>query len=173
MTSITRRKMIQTGVALALPTGVMAGGVDVSGENVSGVSRDPMAVEHSNPPPQHARNKEGVKIQYLEIVTPEMDALCRQYSKIYGVEFSKPNLSFGNARTARLESGGMIGIRKPMRDSETPVVRPYLLVENIKTAVAAAVETGGKVAMAPMAIPEHGMFAIVIHGGIECGFWQN
>ena len=173
MTNITRRRLIETGVALALPAGAMAAGINVSEENESGLSCDPIAVGHFNPRPRHAPKEEGVKIHYLEIVTPEMDALCRQYSEIYGVEFSKPNISFGNARTAELESGGMIGIRKPLRDSETPVVRPYLLVENIKKAVAAAVESGGKVAMPPMEIPEQGMFAIVIHGGIECGFWQN
>ena len=60
-----------------------------------------------------------------------------------------------------------------MRETETPVVLPYVLVDDIKAAVKAATEAGAKVAMPPMEIPNHGMFAIVIHGGIDCGFWQN
>lgn len=114
-----------------------------------------------------------MKVQYLEIVTPEVDALCRQYSEIYGVTFGDPDASLGGARTAKLEGGGMIGIRGPLRDTETPVVRPYMLVDDIKGAVESAEKAGAEVAIPPMEIPKHGMFAIVIHGGIECGFWQN
>ena len=113
-----------------------------------------------------------MKIQYLEIVTPEADALCRQYAATQGITFSEPNASFGGARTAKLEDGGMLGIRGPLRDTEMPVVRPYMLVDDIKAAVPAAAEAGAEIAMPPTAIPEHGMFAIVIHGGIDCGFWQ-
>ena len=114
-----------------------------------------------------------MKVEYLEIVTPEVDAMCQQYATIYDIEFSEPIANFGGARTAKLDGGGMLGIRGPLRETETPVVRPYLLVDDIKAAVAAAAEAGAEVAMPPMQIPEYGMFAIVIHGGIECGFWQN
>ncbi len=114
-----------------------------------------------------------MKVQYLEIVTPEFDAMCLQYSTIYGISFSEPDANFGGARTAKLEGGGLIGVRGPLRDTETPVVRPYMLVDDIDSAVKSAVEAGAEVAMPPMEIPGHGMFAIVIHGGIECGFWKN
>ena len=114
-----------------------------------------------------------MKVQYLEIVSPEVDALCRQYSTIYDITFSEPDANFGGARTAKLHGGGLIGIRGPLRDTETPVVRPYVLVDDIKSAVESAAEAGAEIAMPPMEIPEHGKFAIVIHGGIECGFWQN
>ncbi len=113
-----------------------------------------------------------MKVQYLEIVTPEVDALCRQYSTIYGATFSEPDANFGGARTAKLDGGGKIGIRGPLRETETPVVRPYMLVDDIKSAVESAADSGAEIAMPPMEIPGHGMFAIVIHGGIECGFWQ-
>ncbi len=46
-----------------------------------------------------------MKIQYLEIVTPEVDALCRQYSTIHGITFSEPDANFGGARTAKLDGG--------------------------------------------------------------------
>lgn len=114
-----------------------------------------------------------MKVQYLEIVTTDADALCEQYSKAHGVQFKDPNPSFGGARTAEFADGGMLGIRGPMRDTEKPVVRPYLLVDDIAAAVGAAKEAGAEVAMGPTPIPGQGQFAIVIHGGIDCGFWQN
>ena len=113
-----------------------------------------------------------MKVHYLEIVTPEVDALCDQYSKTNGVTFSQPDANLGGARTAKLDGGGLLGIRGPLRDSETPVVRPYVLVDDIKASVKAAAEAGAKIALPPMEIPEHGTCAIVIHGGIECGLWQ-
>ena len=167
VTKLNRRKMLTAGVALALPSGIVALGAEHKCETekrFTALDESP-SLGSDREKNRAIPSEEGIIIQYLEIVTPEIDALCRQYSEIYGVKFSKPNASFGNARTAKL--------KKPLRDSETPVVRPYLLVEDIKSAVAAAAEAGGKIAMPPMEIPEHGMFAIVIHGGIECGFWQN
>ena len=114
-----------------------------------------------------------MKIQYLEIVTTEVDGMCRQYSAIYDISFSEPNDNFGGARHAKLDGGGLLGIRGPRRDTETPVVRPYVLVDDIEAAVESAKKAGAEIAMPPMEIPEHGMFAIVIHGGIDCGFWQH
>jgi predicted enzyme related to lactoylglutathione lyase len=67
----------------------------------------------------------------------------------------------------------MVGVRAPMSESEEPVVRPYWLVDNIESAVAAAVEAGGEVAHPPMEIPGHGTFAIYIKGGIQHGLWQR
>ena len=114
-----------------------------------------------------------MKVEYLEIVTPEVDALCKQYATIYDITFGEPDPNFGGARKAKLDGGGWVGIRGPLRETETPVVRPYVLVKDINAAVKASTEAGAKVAMPPMQIPGNGMFAIVIHGGIECGFWQN
>ncbi len=113
-----------------------------------------------------------MKIQYLEIVTPEVDALCVQYSAVHGMTFSEPDANLGGARTAKLRDGGLLGIRGPMHDQETPVVRPYVLVDDIKAAVDAAAEAGAVVALPPMELPGHGTCAIVIQGGIDCGFWQ-
>jgi len=66
----------------------------------------------------------------------------------------------------------MLGIRPPLRDTETPVVRPYVLVDDISAAVSAATEAGAEIAITPMEIAGYGQFAIVIHGGIESGLWQ-
>lgn len=175
MPELNRRNVLRTGIALAIPpgmatliTGCSSSGNDTSQQAKPNENPEP-ATQESTPP----KREKQMKIQYLEIVTPEVESLCRQYSLIYNVTFSEPDASLGNARTAKLDDGGLIGIRGPLRDTETPVVRPYVLVEDIKSAVKSATEAGAKIAMPPMEIPKHGMFAIVIHGGIECGFWQN
>ena len=63
----------------------------------------------------------------------------------------------GNARTAALANGGKIGVRGPMHEIEEPVVRPYLLVDDIEAAAE---------------LPSQGTFAIYIQGGIHHGLWQ-
>jgi len=114
-----------------------------------------------------------MQIQYLEIVTPEVDAICATYAAANGLEFGEPDPGFGNARKASLPDGSMVGVRAPMRADEDPVVRPYWLVEDIQAAIAAAEASGAQIAMRPMEIPGHGMFAIYITGGVDHGLWQN
>jgi len=114
-----------------------------------------------------------VKIHFLEIVTPDVDGACALYSMMYGVTFGDANQDLGGARTADLDGGGMLGIRAPLRDTETPVVRPYVLVDDINAAVSAAADAGAEIAMTPTEIAGYGQFAIVIHGGIESGLWQT
>ncbi len=114
-----------------------------------------------------------MQIYYLEIVTKEVDAVCATYSAANGVEFGEPDAGLGNARTAAMPGGGLVGVRAPMHEAEEPVVRPYWLVDEIEAAVAAAVKAGGEVAHPPMEIPGHGTFAIYIQGGIHHGLWQR
>ncbi len=113
-----------------------------------------------------------MKIQYLEIVTPEVDAVCSAFEAQHGVDFSAPEAALGHARTAPLAGGGTLGVRAPMHEAEEPVVRPYRLVEDIEGAVAAAVASGAEIAHPPLEIPGHGTFAIYIQGGIHHGLWQ-
>lgn len=114
----------------------------------------------------------ALAVGYLEIVTPEVEATCQTYERLHGVKFGEPNARLGNARTARLPSGGLLGIRASLRASETPVVRPYLLVDDIEASVARAADSGAQIALPPMKIPGHGMCSIFIQGGIEHGLWQ-
>lgn len=114
-----------------------------------------------------------MQVQYLEIVTPEVDQTCAALAAQHGVTFSAPEPGLGNARVAALSDGGRIGVRAPMRDDEAPVVRPYLLVDDIEAASAAAEAEGAVFAMRAMEIPGQGTFAIYILGGIEHGIWQN
>jgi len=113
-----------------------------------------------------------MKIQYLEIVTKEMDSVCAAYASAHNVQFGEPDAGLGNARTATLAGGGLVGVRAPLRETEEPVVRPYWLVDDINVAVAAAVQAGGKLAVPPMEIPGHGSFAIYLQGGNDHGLWQ-
>lgn len=113
-----------------------------------------------------------MQIYYLEIVTDEVDAVCASCAAANGVQFGKPEAGLGNARTASLVGGGLVGVRAPLHESEKPVIRPYWLVEDIDAALDAAVEAGGEIAHPPLEIPGKGTFAIYIHGGVHHGFWQ-
>ena len=110
--------------------------------------------------------------QYLEIVTPDVDAVCAAYSAMCDTPFGEAVAELGNARTAELKGGGRVGVRAPMADHEEPTVRPYWLVDDCEAALAAAVEAGGEVAHPPLRIPGQGMFAIYLHGGTQHGLWQ-
>ena len=107
-----------------------------------------------------------MRIYYLEIVTKDVDAVCAVYAAANGLEFGDADAALGNARTAALSGGGLVGVRAPLRESEEPVVRPYWLVDDIESAVAAAADAGAKVALPPMKIPGHGTCAIYIEGGV-------
>lgn len=115
----------------------------------------------------------ATQIHYLEIVTKEVDSVCAVYAAANGLQFGDPVAGFGNARTAALPGGGMVGVRAPMRETEEPVVRPYWLVDDIESAVAAAADAGCEIAHPPMEIPGRGTFAIYIKGGIDHGLWQR
>ncbi len=121
---------------------------------------------------QESEAEEAMQVHYLEIVTPDVKATCDALEKLHGVSFSAPEAGLGNARTAALESGGMIGVRAPMHEAEEPVVRPYILVDDIEAAVEAAQAAGGEIALPPTEIPGHGKFAIYMQGGIQHGLWQ-
>jgi len=113
-----------------------------------------------------------MQIQYLEIVTPDVDSVCLNYEAIHGINFSSGEPGLGNARTAQFTNGGMIGVRAPMSETEEPIVRPYLLVDDIEAAITKAEESGGEVAHPPLEIPGHGKFAIYMMGGNNHGLWQ-
>lgn len=113
-----------------------------------------------------------MQIHYLEIVTREVDSVCSAYAAANDVQFGEPDSRLGNARTAPLPGGGLVGVRAPLRETEDPVVRPYWLVDDIEAAVAAAIQAGGELAVSPMEIPGHGTFAIYLQGGIDHGLWR-
>ncbi|MBN1274584.1 MAG: hydroxylase [Candidatus Aminicenantes bacterium] len=113
-----------------------------------------------------------MQIHYLEIVTTDVETVCNLYSRMHGVTFGDADQNLGGARMAHLANGATLGIRAPMHDGEKPVIRPYILVEDIQETVMAAADFGAKIAVPPMEIPGRGKCAIVIQGEIETGLWQ-
>ena len=113
-----------------------------------------------------------MQIHYLEIVTHDFDAVCAMYESVHAVQFGAAVQALGNARTALLKDGSTIGIRLPMSETEQPIVRPYLLVDDIDRAVANIAASGGEIAHPPLEIPGHGKFAIYLLGGNNHGLWQ-
>ena len=115
----------------------------------------------------------GMLVQYLEVVSSDVDATCSTLSKVHGVTFGEPDAMLGNARLATLKGGGMIGVRASMAEHDVPIVRPYVLVEDIEAAVKATEAAGGEFAMRATEIPGHGKFAIYFLGGTQFGLWEK
>jgi predicted enzyme related to lactoylglutathione lyase len=113
-----------------------------------------------------------MRIHYLEIVANDVEAVCAAFLASNNVRFGDPVAELGNARTAQAEEGYIVGVRAPMHEAEEPVVRPYWLVDEIESALAAVVEAGGEVAHPPLEIPGRGRFAIYVLGGAHYGLWQ-
>lgn len=125
------------------------------------------------PEAQASKKENAMLVQYLEIVTADVDATCSTLEKLHGVSFGEPEAALGNARTATLKGGGRIGVRAPMREDEDPVVRPYVLVDDIEAAVKAAEAAGGEFAMYATEVPGLCKFAIYFQGGIQYGLWEH
>lgn len=174
MLRVNRRNILRLSLAsLAIPVSriIELGFARAPG---SGASFEEASLKsQTNVQVQSAEEESGMKIQYLEIVTTNVDEACVLYSKMHDVTFDDADPNLGGARTAALKDGGMLGIRGPLRTTEKPVVRPYLLVRDIKASVAAAADAGAEIAMPPTPITGRGQFAIVIQGGIESGLWQS
>ena len=173
MARIHRRNVLQAGAALlALPSTTIL--------NLGCTPNHTSATRGAERPLENAPNKTKnntfmetvMHIQYLEIVTTDLETACTLYSKMHRVTFSDPDQNLGGARTARLANGGTLGVRAPMHNAEKPVVRPYILVKDIEATVAAAADCGAVIAVPPMEIAGHGTCAIVIQDGIESGLWQ-
>ena len=116
--------------------------------------------------------EEAMQVHHLEIVTPDVDATCAAMEKLHGVNFSAPEAGLGNARTATQVGGGLIGVRAPMHEAEEPLVRPYVLLDDIAAAAEAAQAAGGEMALPPTEFPGHGKCAIYILDGVQHGPWQ-
>ena len=119
MADISRRNLIQASTLLAAPPVLLTllAGCSPTPNSEADTSQTPT-------PPQDAEdaksdrqsekqstNGAAMKVHYLEIVSPEADALCAQYATIHGVTFAESDPNLGGARTAVLDNGGMIDIR--------------------------------------------------------------
>lgn len=113
-----------------------------------------------------------MKVHYLEIVSPDVDAVCLAYEAAHKTSFGAPDSALGGARTGVMVDGSIVGVRGPLQDSEKPVVRPYWLVDDIQQALAAVISKGGEVAHPPFELAGKGTFAIYKLGSVEHGLWQ-
>jgi predicted enzyme related to lactoylglutathione lyase len=120
----------------------------------------------------HTHPEAIMDVYYLEIVTPDVDATCALYAEMYSMTFSDADPSLGGAHTTRLANDRLLGVRAPMNEAERPVTRPYILVDDIEAALAAAGRAGAEITVPPMSIPGHGTCAIIYQSGIESGLWQ-
>ncbi|MEL7107685.1 MAG: hydroxylase [Pseudomonadota bacterium] len=112
-------------------------------------------------------------VQYLEIVTEDVDATIATLASVHGVEFGESVPLLGNARVAELSNGARLGVRAPLSPDEgAPLVRPYLRVDDIEAAITAAQAAGAEFAMLATEIPGQGTFAIYFLGGIQYGLWE-
>ncbi len=173
MRNKNRRDILCFGSAsLAFPVlaGPVVGGTPAEGET-TGNTKDAAGTISSDDTGAIAVGA-PTKIQYLEIVSPEVDAICKTYEQMHGLKFGDPDPNLGFARTAKLPSGGFVAVRAPLRVTEEPVVRPYFLVDDIDASVSKAVELGAKIALPPMELAGHGKCAIFLQGGIEHALWQ-
>jgi predicted enzyme related to lactoylglutathione lyase len=134
-------------------------------QDQGGDARSPLA---GGPPKEGA----DMRVHSLEVVTPDVAATCATHARLLGVRFSKPEAVLGNARTAPLQGGGTLGVRAPLRPDEAPVVRPYLLVHDIKAAVDEAAAAGCEIALPPTEVPGRGQCAIDFLGGVQHALWQ-
>ena len=49
-----------------------------------------------------------MKVHYLEIVSSDMDAVCKAYELAHSVSFSEPDELLGGAKTCALSDGSII-----------------------------------------------------------------
>lgn len=111
-------------------------------------------------------------IHYTEIVTEDMDDHCATLAQVHGLTFGATQADLGEARVAQTPDGNLIGVRKPLAQHETPIVRTYIAVADIAAAVKNAEETGAMIAYPPTKQGDTGTWAIYVKGGLQFGLWQ-
>ncbi|MES2639400.1 MAG: hypothetical protein V4850_07940 [Myxococcota bacterium] len=112
-------------------------------------------------------------VDYLEIVSTDVDTLAGLYQRVHGLSFGPPDPDLGQARVATRADGSLVGIRKPLAAHEQPIMRTYVAVADIQKAAKEAEEHGATIAYPPTRQGQRGTFAIVIQGGVQHGLWQR
>lgn len=111
-------------------------------------------------------------VRYLELVCRDVDKQCGLLEAAQGLSFGPPQSELGNARVAQGPDGTRIGVRAPLADHETPIVRSYLAVDDIEAAVRDAEAGGAVIAYPPTQQGDAGTFAIYILDDLQVGLWQ-
>ena len=118
-------------------------------------------------------NEHTMQVHYVEIVTTDVARKCSALEQIHGLEFGEMVADLGNARVAKTANGSLIGIRAPLADHETPIVRTYFAVDDISKTVKDAEAAGAVIAYPPTQQGDTGTWAIYILDGIQYGLWQR
>lgn len=111
-------------------------------------------------------------IHYLEIVATNAEAARQFYADAFGWDFSPAEPTLGFAFVAELPGGSRCGIRAPLSPEETPIVRTYLQVVDLRASVRDAERLGATLLLDTMDLPGWGTIAIFEVGGIQQGIWQ-
>jgi|GEM_PF-3981281 len=106
ISGITRRNILRVGLAsLALPGTTIVNLACKPDQDKRASNTEGYPPDQSNMHDQNDDMGNTMKIQYLEIVTPDVDAACALYSQMYSVVFGKADQNLGGARTANPASG--------------------------------------------------------------------
>lgn len=114
-----------------------------------------------------------MRVHYLEFVSQDVAAQCAALESSHGLSFGPPVPDLGNARVAKQSDGSSVGVRAPLADHEQPIIRPYLAVDDIAEALAAAETQGAIVAYPPTTQGDTGTWAIYILNDLQVGLWQD
>ena len=114
-----------------------------------------------------------MRVHYLEIVCNDVAAQCAALERVHGVTFGPEVADLGQARVAEAPDGSLIGVRAPLAEHEAPIIRTYLGVEDIASAVKEAEAAGAMIAYPPTQQGETGTWAIYILGDLQMGLWQR
>ena len=114
-----------------------------------------------------------MSLHYMEFVSHDPASNIALIERTQGLTFGGPDTDLGQARVAQTSDGGLIGVRAPLADHEQPVVRSYLAVRDIAAAVSEAVSLGAQVAYPPTRQGNSGVWASVMQGELQLGFWQR
>ncbi|GIW71206.1 MAG: hypothetical protein KatS3mg102_0748 [Planctomycetota bacterium] len=113
-----------------------------------------------------------MKIHYLQFVCSDVDAQRAALAATLGLSFGGPVAELGNARVAEGRDGTRIGVRAPLAEHQSPVVRPYFAVDDIAAAVSKAEASGATIAYGPTQQGQTGAWAIFIMGALQIGLWR-
>ncbi|MGH1366004.1 MAG: VOC family protein [Calditrichia bacterium] len=114
-----------------------------------------------------------MQVHYVEIVTSDVANTCAALEKVHGLKFGDEVADLGNARVSKATNGSSVGVRAPLADHETPIVRTYYAVDDISKTVSDAEAAGAIVAYPPTKQGDTGTWAIYILHGIQYGLWQG
>ncbi len=93
--------------------------------------------------------RSNMRIHYLKIVCHDVSAQCAALERVHGISFGRAVADLGQARVAEAPDGRLIGVRAPLAQHEQPIIRTYLKVEDIASAVEEAEAAGAVIAYPP------------------------